>query len=206
MNSHKYSLKNKNAIITSILFSLLGILFYQCNFSSSYEPTITKDSTKLVQSSKITNTDSSSNISNSIKVIGQIENNLTLTIDSLKKMAVKDIKNYKVICGTGETKNTFANCKGVLLKDIIKKAGIKHLPDGNRNFNIIVTATDHYSACFTWAELNNTATGDNAYIIFEKDGKPIKNTGAMNLICSSDYKTAMRHIIWVKQIEIKPIN
>ena len=199
-------MKNKNAIITSILFSLLGILFYQCNFSSSYEPTITKDSTKLVQSSKITNTDSSSNISNSIKVIGQIENNLTLTVDSLRKMNVHEISDYKVICGTGEVKNTFNKCKGVLLKEIIKKAKIKTMPNGNRNFNVIVTATDGYNACFTLAELNNTSTGDNAYIIFEKDNHPIETTGAMNLICVSDYTTAMRHIIWVKQIEVKSIN
>ncbi len=198
-------MKNKNAIITSILFSLLGVLFYQCNSSSSYEPTIANDSTKLVQSSKIINTDSLSNISNSIKVIGQIENKLTLTVDSLRKMNVHEISDYKVICGTGEVKNTFAKCKGVLLKDIIKKAGIKHLPNGNRNFNVIVTATDDYNACFTWAELSNTSTGDNAYIIFEKDNQPIIKTGAMNLICISDFTTAMRHIIWVKQIEIKPI-
>ena len=72
-----------------------------------------------------------------------------------------------------------------LLKDILEKAKIKQNGHKDRNFYIVARASDDYKATFSWAELFNNPTGENAYILFEESGKPIKN-GEMILLGGLD--------------------
>lgn len=96
------------------------------------------------------------------------------------------------------------NAKGVLLKDILEKAKIKQNGHKDRNFYIVARASDDYKATFSWAELFNNPTGENVYVLFEENGKPIKN-GEMILICKNDIKTGARHVYWLKSIEVNKV-
>jgi hypothetical protein len=118
------------------------------------------------------------------------------------------LDTFNVVCMFEGTDSTIAGKKsahtrtGVLLKDILEKAKIKQLNHKDRNFYIVARATDDYKATFAWAELFNNPTGNNTYVLFEENGKPIKNRGDMVLICANDIKTGPRHVIWLKSIEI----
>ncbi len=154
----------------------------------------------------ISDEDSAKFNSKQVSVQGEIENHLTLTVDSLKKMEVATIENFVVVCQSGANMKENKTCKGVLLRNILDKAKIKQEGHKDRNFYIVARATDNYKATFSWAEIYNNPTGDHVYVIFEENGKPIKQQGDMILICTNDIKTGPRHVYWLKSIEINRVD
>jgi DMSO/TMAO reductase YedYZ molybdopterin-dependent catalytic subunit len=143
-------------------------------------------------------------VNHQIEVQGEVEFPLKLTVDSLRKMKVVTLNDFKVVCQSGATKKVNTTCKGVLLKDILEKAKIKQSGHKDRNFYIIARASDDYKATFSWAEIFNNPTGQYTYVLFEENGKPIKN-GEMILICTNDIKTGPRHVYWLKSVEIHKV-
>lgn len=154
----------------------------------------------------VTPEDSAKYISKQISVSGDVENALTLTVDSLKAMNVATIENFTVVCESGANMKENQSCKGVLLKDILEKAKIIQLNHKDRNFYIVARATDNYKATFSWAEIFNNPTGDNVYVIFEENDQAIKAQGEMILICKNDIKTGPRHVYWLNSIEVNRID
>ncbi|RXM47939.1 hypothetical protein BOW55_08485 [Flavobacterium sp. YO12] len=149
----------------------------------------------------LTPADSLKMVNHTIEVKGDVEFPLQLSVDSLKKMKVVTIDNFKVVCQSGEVKKDNKVCKGVLLKDILEKAKIKQDGHKDRNFYIVARASDDYKATFSWAEIFNNPTGENAFVLFEENGKPLKS-GEMIAICKNDIKTGPRHVYWLKSIEV----
>lgn len=170
------------------------------NDTTSIEDTNNKESQSCIM--PISAEDSAKYVSESIEVVGEVECPLLLTVDSLKKMNVVTIDNFKVVCQTGTEMKNAESCKGVLLKDILTKAKIVQKNHKDRNFYIVARATDDYKATFSWAEIYNSNTGDNVYVIFEENGQPITVQGEMILICTTDIKTGPRHVYWLKSIEV----
>ena len=157
--------------------------------------------TKNHEHKTLTALDSLKLANHQIEVKGDVEFPLQLTVDSLKKMKVATIDNFKIMGKNGEVKKEIKTCKGVLLKDILEKAKIKQDDHKDRNFYIVARASDDYKATFSWAEIFNNPTGENAYILFEENGKPIKN-GEMIAMCRNDIRTGPRHVYWLKSIEV----
>lgn len=149
--------------------------------------------------------DSAKFYSNTLAVIGDVEFPLSLTVDSLKKMHVVTLDSMNIVCQSGAITNHLKNSKGVLLRDILSKAKIKQQDHKDRNFYFVARATDNYKATFSWAEIFNNATGDNTYVMFEENNKPITRKGAMVLNCNNDTKTGPRHVNWLKSIEVKRV-
>lgn len=188
-----------------ILVLLIALSCAMCNSPK-------KDNKEAVSTEKISKTDNDKHVvltpadslkmvNHSIEVKGDVENQLQLTVDSLKKMKVVTIDDFKVVCQSGEVKKDNKVCKGVLLRDILEKAKIKQNGHKDRNFYIVARASDDYKATFSWAEIFNNPTGENTYILFEENGKPVKN-GEMIAICKNDIKTGPRHVYWLKSIEV----
>ena len=144
-------------------------------------------------------------VSKEVKVTGDVVNPLTITVDSLKKMQVKELKDFKIVCQTGLTKDNVESTKGVLLKDILEKAKIAQQDHKDRNFYIVARASDDYKATFSWAEIFNNPTGDQVYVLFEQNGKPLKEKGEMIVVSLTDTKTGPRHVKWLKSIEVTRI-
>lgn len=174
-----------------------------CNSSKKEEKISTEKTseTKKHEHETLTAEDSLKLVNHQIEVKGEVEFPLQLTVDSLKKMKVVTIDNLKITGKNGEVKREIKACKGVLLKDILEKAKIKQEDHKDRNFYIVARASDDYKATFSWAELFNNPTGENAFILFEENGKPVKN-GEMIAICRNDFRTGPRHVYWLKTIEI----
>ena len=141
-------------------------------------------------------------VSKEIKVTGDVLTPLTLTVDSLKKMKVVELKDFKIVCQKGLTKDSVESTKGVLLTDILEKAKIAQQEHKDRNFYIVARASDDYKATFSWAELFNNPTGEKVFVLFEQNGKPLKEKGEMILVSMTDAKTGPRNVKWLKSIEV----
>ncbi|UTN04772.1 molybdopterin-dependent oxidoreductase [Flavobacterium bizetiae] len=187
------------------LFALfIALTFTMCNTSKKEDVNQTEKTPKAKESDEhiaLSPADSLKLVNHQIEIKGEVEFPLQLTVDSLRKMKVVDINNLKIVCQSGAVKKDDKTSKGVLLKDILEKAKIKQNGHKDRNFYIVARASDDYKATFSWAELFNNPTGENTYVLFEENGKPIKN-GEMILICGNDIKTGPRHVYWLKTIEV----
>ncbi|MEG1227920.1 MAG: molybdopterin-dependent oxidoreductase [Flavobacterium sp.] len=188
-----------------ILVLLIAFSCAMCNSSKKEkEDSIATEKVSKTDNDKhpvLTPADSLKMVNHTIEVKGDVEFPLQLTVDSLKKMKVVTIDNFKVVCQSGEVKKDNKVCKGVLLKDILEKAKIKQDGHKDRNFYIVARASDDYKATFSWAEIFNNPTGENAFVLFEENGKPLKS-GEMIAICKNDIKTGPRHVYWLKSIEV----
>lgn len=188
-----------------ILILLIAFSCTMCNSSKKEkEETVPTEKISKKDNDKheiLTPEDSLKLVNHQIVVKGDVEFPLQLTVDSLKKMKVVTIDNFKITGKGGVVKREIKVCKGVLLKDILDKAKIKQEDHKDRNFYIVARASDDYKATFSWAEIFNNPTGENAFILFEENGKPIKN-GEMIAICKNDIATGPRHVYWLKSIEV----
>ncbi|OIV43412.1 molybdopterin-dependent oxidoreductase [Flavobacterium johnsoniae] len=188
-----------------ILVLLIAFSCAMCNSSKKEkeDKAVTQKISKTDNDKHIplTPEDSLKMVNHTIEVKGDVEFPLQLSVDSLKKMKVVTIDDFKVVCQSGQVKKDNKICKGVLLKDILEKAKIKQDGHKDRNFYIVGRASDDYKATFSWAEIFNNPTGENTYVLFEENGKPVKS-GEMILICKNDIKTGPRHVYWLKSIEI----
>jgi len=190
------------------IYILILFIAFSCAMCNSPK----KDKEEAVATEKVTKTDNDKHIpltpedslkmvNHQIEVKGDVEHPLQLTVDSLKKMKVAIIDDFKVVCQSGQIKKDDKVCKGVLLKDILEKAKIKQNGHKDRNFYIVARASDDYKATYSWAEIFNNPSGENTYILFEENGKPVKN-GEMIAISKNDIKTGPKHVYWLKSIEV----
>lgn len=189
---------------TYLLSLFIALTFTMCNTSKKEDVTETEKTTRVKESDEhiaLSPADSLKLVNHQIEVKGEVEHPMQLSVDSLRKMKVVNIDNLKVVCQSGAVKKNDKTSKGVLLKDILEKAKIKQNGHKDRNFYIVARASDDYKATFSWAEIFNNPTGENTYVLFEENGKPVKN-GEMILICNNDIKTGPRHVYWLKTIEV----
>lgn len=189
-------------IVRLALVAMVGLFTVQC------QKLETKTSEKKV-SQNVSKGEKNNNeikyTTHEIKVEGDVLHPLVLNVDSLKSMEVKEMKDLKIVCQSGITKQQIKTSKGVLLTDILDKAEIAQNNHKDRNFMIVARASDDYKASFSWAELYNTPIGQEVYVLFEENGKPLTETGEMILVSMKDIKTGPRYVRWLKSIEVSKI-
>jgi len=129
-------------------------------------------------------------------VAGQIEHELKFGISDLEKFPTQKIEDMVVSNHLGEKKGTAKNLKGILLKDILSKIEFKvESPKQLSEFYLIFIASDNYKVVYSWNEIFNSSTGDNLFLIMEKDGKGIKEMPERILtITTTDFKTGRRNV------------
>ncbi len=194
---------------TNVLLVMIPVFMYlgSCNNTSGSQLASEGNTNPKAHEHKpIAASDSVQYVSKTVEVKGNVQNELRLTVDSLKNMKTITLDEFNVVCQSGATVKADKTSKGVLLKVVLEKAGIKQLNHKDRNFIIVARATDDYLAAFSWGEIFNNPTGNSTYILFEENGKPIMNHGEMILICTNDIKTGPRHVNWLKSIEVTRID
>ncbi|KQO29998.1 hypothetical protein ASF10_05705 [Flavobacterium sp. Leaf82] len=187
-----------------ILVLFIALTCSMCNTSKKEEVVVTEKTTESQKEDhhvSMSAADSLKLVNHQIEIKGEVEFPIQLSVDSLQKMKVATISNLKITGQNGDVKKNDKTSRGVLLKDILEKVKIKQNGHKDRNFYIVARASDGYKATFSWAEIFNNPTGENTYVLFEENGKPVKN-GEMILICKNDIKTGPRHVYWLKSIEV----
>ena len=144
--------------------------------------------------------------SETLAIAGLVESPLSLKISDLQQMKVVEGTNFKVVSTSGEIRKEFKTYKAVLLKDLLDKAKISlQNPKEKGKLYFVASATDGYTAIFSYHEIFNNLTGDNVLVVFEVNGKPIDKDGAFILISATDKITGARHIKWLSTVEVKKI-
>ena len=135
---------------TKIYLLVLSVAFgcIMCN-SPKKEAKVTPETTtsdKKDEHKALSPADSLKLVNHQIEVKGDVEFPLQLTVDSLRKMKMTTIDNFKVVCQSGEVKKDNKIAKGVLLKDILEKAKIRQnafiadAPDKNPTYFVLLAA------------------------------------------------------------------
>ncbi len=134
--------------------------------------------------------------SEEVSISGKIKKEMKLSLKELIAMESKALPDIVITNHLGEVKSTDKGLKGIALKPILEKLElIAATPKEYNEFYFVFEATDGYRVVYSWNELFNTETGNNIYIISEKDGKKMNEMeDRILLITTSDLKTGRRNI------------
>jgi hypothetical protein len=85
---------------------------------------------------------------------------------------------------------------GVLLRDVLKKAGVDEGRDRRTRLGVVeAIATDGYRASFSWGELFNSPAGEQILVIATQDGRQIDTSeGPLALRALGDVRPGPRHV------------
>lgn len=141
----------------------------------------------------------------SFTISGEVKAPVTVQISDLIKWKAFDIGDVMITNHLGEKKSEAKGLKGVLLKEVLSAVEItSESPRVLSEYYFVCKANDGYTVVYSWNELFNTATGDSAYLVTEKEGK---SASAMDdsilMISPKDFKTGRRQVKSLFTIEVK---
>ncbi len=131
-------------------------------------------------------------ISTQVRVVGEVQRELTLGVDELRRRTLVQERGYG----------------GVRLVDLLKEADIRQdARHALRRTYIVATATDGFQAVFSWGELFNTPIGRGVIVAYERDGAPLRDgEGRITLVSLADERPGTRHVKWLSRIEVRRVS
>jgi hypothetical protein len=141
---------------------------------------------------------------NALKITGKVKSERTFTLADLDTFPQKSIGDIVVTNHLGEIKKTVKNASGVLVKKLLEKVELQtDNPKALSAVYFVFLASDGYAVIFSWNEIFNTETGNNLYVITQKDGKKMDGQDDRILAaCTSDFKTGRRYIKGLEKIMV----
>lgn len=146
-----------------------------------------------------------------LRVEGNVENRLTLTVADLRRLPVQRVEDTRQVRVGGVPANdggATRRYEGVLLRDVLTAARpVERERHDLRRSIVVATATDGYQAVFSWAELFLSPIGDGAMVVFERDGAPLAaSEGPRAILSLKDTQPGPRHVKWLERIEIRRLD
>jgi len=143
-----------------------------------------------------------------LTVSGLVNNPLLLRVADLRQMEVSEVRNLNMLCRTGKAKGTVESYRGVLLRTILDRADILLKEHCSPNWiYITLSSNEGDGAIFFMNEIYNTPVGEQAIVIFERNGKPLdQNEGEIAFISASDYRPGPRRIRYLQRVEVHELS
>lgn len=140
----------------------------------------------------------------SFTVSGAVEKELTFRVGDLVKLPAVSLPDVVITNHLGEPRGTAKGLKGVKVKDILADMMIKaESPKAFSEYLLTFIASDGYTVVYSWNELFNSPTGDNCFLITEKEGQWLgEMPERLLVITTTDFKTGRRHIKGLSQIVV----
>jgi hypothetical protein len=158
------------------MISKFTILFFLVSLSLFAQPSYTK--------------------TESFTINGKVKAPQIITFSDLKKFKIFNLGDITITNHLGEVKGTAKNVSGVLLKEILLSVPLDtDNPKQYSEYFFICRGSDGYKVVYSWNEIFNTATGNSAYIVTEKNHQPIRELDeSMLMISTQDERTGRRYV------------
>jgi hypothetical protein len=132
-------------------------------------------------------------------ISGEVQDSKTYDEESLGELP-HSIENVTFLTGKGPQSGSF---QGVLLWDLLNKAGIKNDPTRDGEFQYVeVSSTDCYQVVLALGEINPGFGGEQVVVADGENGAPLgSDTGFARLIVPGD-KFGGRDAFWIKSIKV----
>lgn len=145
-----------------------------------------------------------------ISVTGEVKKPLSLTSQDLKTMDPFHLNLVVMVEpkkeGTPDKMISLSNFKGVLLRDILEKAGMKHVRKFEPGVYFRVRGSGNREVVFSFGEIFYSSIGKSVLIAYEKDGKSVSDgDGVGELVISTDVRTG-RSIRGIKEIVVERVD
>jgi DMSO/TMAO reductase YedYZ molybdopterin-dependent catalytic subunit len=146
----------------------------------------------------------------SISVSGEVKKPLSLSMEELRKMTPFHINNVTLLeekkqANDPEKLISVASYKGVLLRDLLERVGMKYTRKFEPGVYIRVRGTDGKENVFSFGEIFYSSIGRSVLLAYERNEKPADPCGNnAELIVSTDIR-AGRRIVNVKEILVKRV-
>ncbi|HNE93945.1 MAG TPA: hypothetical protein PKZ66_07490 [Chitinophagaceae bacterium] len=129
-------------------------------------------------------------------ITGNIKQDIFIGLDEIAKTPSVQLKDIVITNHLNVPQLTAKNLKGFLLKEILSKVILNEpLPRKYSEFYFTFIAQDSFTAVFSWNEIFNSPTGNNLFIITQKDGKSVTEMPESVLILTAtDFTTGRRYI------------
>jgi DMSO/TMAO reductase YedYZ molybdopterin-dependent catalytic subunit len=133
------------------------------------------------------------------EITGEVQNPTTYDEESLGALP-HSTENVTFLTGKGPQTGSF---QGVLLWDLLNKAGIKSDPTRDGQFQYVeVTATDCYQVVLALGEINPGFGGEQVLVADGENGAPLgSDAGFARLIVPGD-KFGGRSTFWITSIKL----
>jgi hypothetical protein len=140
----------------------------------------------------------------SFLITGRVKTPVKVTGSDLIAAHIVTIGDVVITNHIGDARGTAKSLKGALLKDVLQKVEIDaESPKVLSEYYFVCKASDGYTVVFSWNEIFNTSTGDNVFIITEKEGKPWNDLPeSVLMISTKDFKTGRRHVKSLAAVEV----
>jgi len=145
-----------------------------------------------------------------ISVTGEVKKSLKINSADLKAMDPFHI-NLVVLVepkkqGVTDKMISLSNYKGVLLRDLLEKAGMKHVRKFEPGVFIRVKGSGNRQVVFSFGEIFYSSIGRSVLIAYEKDGKPVnEGDGVGELVISTDVRSG-RSITGVREVIVERVD
>lgn len=138
---------------------------------------------------------------------GLVKAPFTFHLKDAGSYASKKIDSVVITNHLKERRNSIKNLRAISVKDILAKVELtESQPKLLSEFYFVFIASDNYKVVFSWNEIYNTATGDNLYIITEKDGKAGEQVpDRIALLSPTDHATGRRFVKGLQKIEVRRV-
>jgi hypothetical protein len=143
-------------------------------------------------------------MTHAVEVVGLVNHPLKLTVDDLRSMPQTEVNNVGLICGSGRYDGVVKSYRGVRLTAVLERADVimQHHDSPNYLF-ITVASSDAHWALFSYQELFNTAIGEQAIVIIERDGQPLdEREGEIAFVSANDVRPGPRRLRYLQKIEV----
>jgi len=143
----------------------------------------------------------------SFVVKGLVKNHLSFSPGQPGQYKTQVLDSLVIYNHLLQKKRVIKNIKGVLLKDIIEKAGIDmNSPKLLSELYITCVAADNYKVVFSWNELFNTDIGNHVLVITALDGKPAKDSDdRIAIVSAADKATGRRFVKGLATVIIEQV-
>lgn len=124
-------------------------------------------------------------------------------------MRIKSIRIDDIVITNhlGEKKGTASGLWGIPIKDIFKTVQFNaDNPKLLSTYYFVFVASDGYNVVYSWNEIFNTLTGENTYIIVQKDNKQLSDMEDRILaVTRTDFRTGRRFIKGLSKIIVQKV-